>query len=74
MTQGTYVSIIGGTPQEEQLQGSMLAADFEADTITFRMHGPYYAKAGTYVMIPLDEYNDMRERLGPQPLPGQEGE
>lgn len=62
MTQGTYISVIGGAPQQDALEGHMLEADFEADTITFKMHGQYYAKAGTYVMVPMDEYNDLVQR------------
>lgn len=41
---------------ERPLQGSIVEADFSNDTMTFKMHGAYYAKAGTYVFVPLEEY------------------
>lgn len=41
---------------DRPLQGSIVEADFSADTMTFKMHGAYYARAGTYVMVPREEY------------------
>lgn len=51
--------------QPHPLQGSMLEADFEKGTITFQMHGHYYARAGTYIILPKDEY-DRLAALEPQ--------
>lgn len=41
---------------DRPLQGAIVEADFAADTMTFKMHGAYYARAGTYIMLPREEY------------------
>jgi hypothetical protein len=52
---------------DRPLQGAIVEADFAADTMTFKMHGAYYARAGTYIMLPRDEYerllNNQRESV-----------
>ena len=51
---------------DQPLQGNIVEADFSADTMTFKMHGEYYARAGTYIMVPREEYerliNNQRSR------------
>lgn len=42
------------------LQGAMLEADFNEDTITFKMHGNYYARAGTYIILPVEEFESLK--------------
>jgi hypothetical protein len=38
----------------------MIEADFEQDTITFKMHGQYHARHGTYIILPVEEYEDLK--------------
>jgi hypothetical protein len=38
----------------------MLEADFEKGTITFQMHGYYYARAGNYIILPMEEYDQIK--------------
>jgi predicted metalloprotease with PDZ domain len=44
-----------------EMQGKMIEADFERDTITFHMQGEYYARSGTYIILTLDEYRRLQE-------------
>lgn len=41
------------------MEGVMESADFQADTITLKMRSGYYARAGTYVLVPLEEYEHL---------------
>jgi len=45
--------IVSGAPEGgDTMRGVCESADFEADTLTFRMVGAYYAAAGEYVITP----------------------
>ena len=51
---------------QRPLQGNVVEADFSADTMTFKMHGEYYARAGTYIMVPIEDYDRlMRNQRDP---------
>lgn len=60
MSQGNSMYIISGPEPIDELQGEMLEADFSANTITFTMHGEYYAKAGTYIILPMEKYRTLK--------------
>lgn len=63
MTQGTLISVIGSEAFEDTpMQGEMVSADFEKNEITMRMTGRYYAQHGTFMLIPFDEWEKIKER------------
>lgn len=55
------MAVLGGE-QTDALQGEVLEADFTANTLTFKMHGDYYARAGTYIILPLSDYNALKSQ------------
>lgn len=62
MTQGVVLSVIGGEQFEDTpMQGEMIEADFEKNTITLRMSGRYYAQHGTFMLIPFEEWEKIRD-------------
>lgn len=62
MTQGTTISIIGGEAfADTPMQGEMIEADFEKNTIILRMTGRYYAQHGTFMLIPFEEWEKLTD-------------
>jgi hypothetical protein len=51
------------TGEVDPMQGEMLEADFVEDTITFKLQGHYYARAGTYIILRIEEYQALKEPL-----------
>lgn len=65
------------------MKGRCVEADFEADTLTFKMNSGYYAKAGFFYLVPNTIFEEMAMKLGlsvypvapgPKPVPRSPGD
>ena len=50
-----------------EMRGKMVEADFETDELIFKMYGNYYARAGSYIIMPVEEFQrdyEPRKQIG----------